>query len=166
MWALLMWQGGSFFCSVWTWSALFKSEFPRAGCILIVWHGCKNMLSLSKPFFLSVLSQVLWWMTPVWSSLCLRTGLCSLQREMRQEGAGKKIRKGDWGVKIQIICKKPCDLIALESLACAVWVLEEMGELLKGLQRAQHSEAALWGLGEKTYQVKPIPFAFCFIAEF
>lgn len=29
--------------------------------------------------------------------LCPRTGLCSLQREMRQEGAGNKLGKGTEG---------------------------------------------------------------------
>lgn len=37
-----------------------------------------------------------------------------------------------------------------------------MGDLLKGLQKVQYSEVALWGLGHKenVYQVKPSVFLF------
>lgn len=155
---LLMWQGRSFFCSVWTWSALFKTEFPRAGCILMLMLRDLLDLSAKTCFFKKRHFSSLQFCHSLFCPTAVMDGTCLIQfvsqdwfvflAEGKETGEGwEKIRKGGWGLKIQIICKKPCDLISLESLACPVWVWVEMGELLEGLQRAQHSEAALWGLG-------------------
>ena len=96
--------------------------------------------------------------------------LRSFQMEVRNKGAGKNKKKGMEAEGPDNLAKrsrkKNC-LIPLESLACSVYVcnciLAETGELLKGFQRVQHSEAALWCPGtwkRKLTKLNPVHFFF------